>query len=515
MTRRQAEAVRRPDVARPEWKTRFARGADAAARVAAAIGEETSKERVRHRDAAYRRTLAVADLVSALAALTLGVAVFGDDSLTLAVLVFVPLILVVGKSLGLYDRDEHLLRKTTLEEAPKLFQVATLYALLTWIFEGAFVDGHLGNDQVLALWMLVFCSMTLGRGLGRRLVRRITAPERCLVVGNRSATDRVAGKFAVSSTVKANVVGRVPFAYGNRRGEDQPDCLEEEAAGPNGIGAPVLGDLPMLDQLIESHAVDRVVIAPSAGASDELLEIVRRVKTHGVKVSVLPRLFEVVGSSAAFDDVDGVTLLGIRRYGLSRSSRALKRAMDIVGAGAALLVIAPLLAVISIAIKLDSGGPSLFRQRRIGKDEREFEMLKFRTMAQDAERQKSELEELNEAVGLFKIADDPRVTRVGRFLRRTSLDELPQLFNVLKGEMSLVGPRPLVPDDDQRVEGLDRRRLHMMPGMTGHWQILGSSRIPLHEMVKIDYLYAMNWSVWGDLRILLRTVPHVLGRRGL
>ena len=142
-------------------------------------------------------------------------------------------------------------------------------------------------------------------------------------------------------------------------------------------------------------------------------------------------------------------------------------------------------------------------------------MAKLRTMVQDAERRKAELADRNEADGLFKIADDPRITRVGGWLRRTSLDELPQLVNVLRGEMSLVGPRPLVLEDDQHVEGWYRRRLQLTPGMTGRWQVLGSARIPLHEMVKLDYLYVANWSLWGDVKILLRTIQFMVGRRGL
>jgi lipopolysaccharide/colanic/teichoic acid biosynthesis glycosyltransferase len=142
-------------------------------------------------------------------------------------------------------------------------------------------------------------------------------------------------------------------------------------------------------------------------------------------------------------------------------------------------------------------------------------MLKFRTMVPGADEQKDELHHLNQASGLFKIHDDPRITRVGRLLRRASLDELPQLINVLRGEMSLVGPRPLVAEEDERIEGWHRRRLHLTPGMTGHWQVLGSSRIPLDEMVRIDYLYVTNWTLWLDIKILLRTIPYVLTQRGL
>jgi lipopolysaccharide/colanic/teichoic acid biosynthesis glycosyltransferase len=169
-----------------------------------------------------------------------------------------------------------------------------------------------------------------------------------------------------------------------------------------------------------------------------------------------------------------------------------------------------------VAIKLDSRGPVFFRQLRVGRHGQRFHMLKFRTMVPDAESMKDSLRDRNEAKeGLFKIALDPRVTRVGRLLRKSALDELPQLLNVFRGEMSLVGPRPLVIEEDLRIEGWHRRRLELTPGMTGPWQILGPARVPLREMVAIDYLYVANWSLWSDIKILLRTVPHVLGRHGL
>jgi lipopolysaccharide/colanic/teichoic acid biosynthesis glycosyltransferase len=151
----------------------------------------------------------------------------------------------------------------------------------------------------------------------------------------------------------------------------------------------------------------------------------------------------------------------------------------------------------------------------VGRDGKPFEMLKFRTMDLGADQLKAELQALNEADGLFKISEDPRITRVGKLLRHTSLDELPQLVNVLRGDMSLVGPRPLVHDEDSQIVGWHRRRLDLTPGMTGHWQILGSAKVPLHEMVAIDYLYIANWSLWSDLKLLLRTVPHVVAARGM
>jgi lipopolysaccharide/colanic/teichoic acid biosynthesis glycosyltransferase len=190
--------------------------------------------------------------------------------------------------------------------------------------------------------------------------------------------------------------------------------------------------------------------------------------------------------------------------------------MDIIGATIALVLFAPLLTILSLAVKLDSRGRLFFRQPRVGRGGRTFHMIKFRSMVHGADRVKAELRQRNEAEGgLFKIREDPRITGVGRFLRQTSLDELPQLLNVLGGHMSLVGPRPLVPDEDALIEGWQRRRLAVKPGMTGLWQIFGSSRIPMHEMVKIDYLYGANWSIWLDLKILMRTIPYVLRGRGL
>ena len=224
-------------------------------------------------------------------------------------------------------------------------------------------------------------------------------------------------------------------------------------------------------------------------------------------------MLEVVGSAVEFDDVDGMTVLGVRQFGLSRSSRTLKRAFDIVVTSIGLVAVAPILAGLAIAIRLDTRGSIFFRQVRIGRDGEPFEIFKFRSMVTGADARKDELRELNEVGdGMFKISADPRVTRVGRFLRGTSLDELPQLFNVLRGEMSLVGPRPLVVDEDALVIGLDRSRLHLTPGMTGPWQVLGA-RVPMQEMVGIDYLYVSSWSLWLDVKLLLRTVRHVL-RRG-
>ena len=455
------------------------------------------------RDAAYRRTLALADVLATMVALAVAVGLIGHANISIAALLLPPLAVLVGKMIGLYDRDEHVLRKTTLDESDKLFQVATLLALAGWLAgEHMVSDGGLERVQVLALWGTLFLAMMVFRTAARAIVCRVTEPERCVVIGERATAEWLHAKFKMAHAVRGQIVGHVPLRGTARHSGRLPS----------------LGSLDELGAMLARHDVDRVIIAPgnSHNDADELLHAIRMVKTLGVKVTVLPRLFEVVGSAVEFDEVDGVPLLGLRRHGLTNSSRFLKRTMDVVGAGAALLLLAPLFACIALAIKLTSPGPVFFHQRRIGLRDCEFQIMKFRTMFDGADHRKAELHELNEAGGgLFKIADDPRVTRVGRVLRKASLDELPQLFNVRRGEMSLVGPRPLVPDEDRQVEGLHRRRLIVKPGMTGLWQIFGSARIPLHEMVKIDYLYGANWSVWLDVKVLLRTVPFVLGRRGI
>jgi exopolysaccharide biosynthesis polyprenyl glycosylphosphotransferase len=458
------------------------------------VADGLEPESARRRDRGYRQLLGLADVVAITLALAICIPLLGeDDALTPLVGGGAVFIVVLSKVLNLYDRDELVLRKSTLDEAPKLFQVATLMALLLWLSHPFLIDGELGRKQVLGFWLTLAVLLPLVRGSARRLARALTPVENCLLVGTRSACEQARGKIESGQSVHARVIAEVEM--------ESPADVDDASAA--------------VALLSQEHDIHRVVVAPAATDQGEVLNLIRASKALGLKVSVLPRMLEVVGSSVEFDDLEGLNVLGVRRFGLTRSSAFVKRSMDVAGSLIGLAVVAPILAIIAIAIKLDSRGPILFRQHRVGREGQMFEMLKFRTMVAGADEQQDELEEHNEADGLFKIADDPRITRVGRMLRRTSFDELPQLVNVLRGEMSLVGPRPLVLADDQRVHGWYRRRLHLMPGMTGRWQVLGSARVPLQDMVKLDYLYVANWSVWGDMKILLRTVGFMLGRRGL
>jgi exopolysaccharide biosynthesis polyprenyl glycosylphosphotransferase len=455
-----------------------------------------------HRDSIFRRSLALADALAAGLAVTATILI-GGDHLQIGVIAALPLVVLASKVGGLYDRDEHLVRKATLDEAPKLFQLATLYTLVVWLVQDIFMTGFFGRDQVLGLWVIVAALLIAFRVVARRMAVAVSEPERVLVLGDAEDCHELERVFARSHAINAQVVGRVP--------------LDDESPPRPGAGrgarAP-LGTFGELADLMLTEQIDRAVIAAPSSPTEKLLDKIRLVKSLGIKVSVLPRLFEVVGSSVEVEDLGGVMLLGLRRYELTTSSRILKRGLDIVVSTVALVALAPLLLFIAIAVKLNSPGPVLFRQSRIGRHGVSFEMLKFRSMYDGADARKSELHELNEADGLFKIADDPRVTPVGRLLRRASLDELPQLFNVLRGEMSLVGPRPLVGDEDAQIKGWLRRRLDVIPGMTGIWQVHGSSKVPLREMVKMDYVYRANWSLWLDIKILARTVPLVLLRKG-
>jgi exopolysaccharide biosynthesis polyprenyl glycosylphosphotransferase len=452
------------------------------------------------RDALFRRLLVVADVVALVGAFVLTVELSRRSlALTWAAVAGVPILVVCAKLTGLYDRDETLLRKTTLDEAPKLFQLATLCALATWLAGGLITHHPLDRHEALFLWLALAAGLILARAGSRALALRVAPAERCLFIGDEVSAETIRSKLTGHGGVKAEVVAHLDL---DKVASWSTDSFSEER----------LAEIRDLAQTLDVH---RAIIAPRSVDGGEMLNLVRTLKAVGVRVSVLPRLLEVVGSSVEFDDLHGVTVMGVRRFELTRSSAAFKRAFDVLGASLGLLAVSPLLLVIAVAIKLDSRGPVFFRQLRVGRHGQRFQMLKFRTMVPEAEALKDGLRDRNEAQeGLFKIAADPRVTRVGRLLRASALDELPQLWNIVRGEMSLVGPRPLVVDEDRRVEGWHRRRLELMPGMTGPWQILGPARVPLREMVAIDYLYIANWSPWTDLKILLRTVPHVLGRRG-
>jgi exopolysaccharide biosynthesis polyprenyl glycosylphosphotransferase len=443
---------------------------------------------VRVRERNYRRVLALSDVIAAGGSVLIALELVGGNTLRPGVLVLLPLVVLASKLQGLYDRDELVVAKSTLDELPRLFNLATLCALVVWLSRHLTVNGAPTTRDLLTLWALLIASLAGGRMLARRIAARYSPVERCMLLGEDGIFQRLTARVADERHLK--LVGRVP------------------------LWAVVTGRVALTD-LVAERGIHRIIVAPGEEVGGEaVIDVIRAAKATGLRVSLLPGILATVGSSVVFDDLGGIVLLGVPRFGLSKSSALIKRAFDLGAAGLLLILTSPVMCVAVLAIKRGSPGPVFFRQTRVGRGGSPFTMFKLRTMVDGADELKAELVERNEAVGLFKIDDDPRITRQGRWLRRTHLDELPQLFNVIRNEMSLVGPRPLVLDEDERVTGTDRRRLHLTPGITGHWQILGAARVPLAEMVKLDYLYVANWSLWGDFKILARTIPAMVGRRG-
>ena len=400
---------------------------------------------------------------------------------------------------GLYDERE---TRSLSSEAPSVAGACTLGAAVgllpvSWSRSGAY-----SAYVVLAAWPLTILATLAVRVILRAIAERGHEHhvERVVIVGSGPLAVNLYDRVLDDPTSAFDVLGFVDTT---------------EALPAAHVRDRLLGSLDDLEMLLMNNVVDEVLIAlPIKSRYAEIKRAIEDCERAGVQSRYSPELFPVRLARASVETPNGQPAVAMKVV-RDDARLAVKRAVDIVVSATGLVLLAPVLAVIAVAIRLTSPGPALFGQERYGWRKRRFTMYKFRTMVTDADLLQSTLEERNEAVGpVFKIAHDPRVTTLGRFLRRTSLDELPQLWNVLRGEMSLVGPRPLVEDEDRRIELRHRRRLHLKPGMTGQWQVLGSSRIPLREMVTIDYLYIANWSLWADAKILVRTVGHVLAGRG-
>jgi exopolysaccharide biosynthesis polyprenyl glycosylphosphotransferase len=287
-------------------------------------------------------------------------------------------------------------------------------------------------------------------------------------------------------------------------------------------GVPVVSDLKGLTEAIRETGANEVIITDPTLSGDMLFEVMMRVGRRGVEFRVAPSLFNCLPRKTEVEQIGVLPVITLFREPLGQGARLLKRAFDVLAASLALILLSPLWVLMALLIKLDSKGPVLYRQERVGMDGRVFLFLKFRTMLTGAddrehrEYQRRYIEGRPETnLGdsqrpVYKLHDDPRVTRTGRWLRRTSLDELPQLLNVLRGDMSLVGPRPPIPYEVEAYALWHRKRLDMKPGMTGLWQVSGRNRLSFDEMVKLDLFYIENWSLWLDLKIMLRTLPVLL-----
>jgi exopolysaccharide biosynthesis polyprenyl glycosylphosphotransferase len=434
---------------------------------------------------------------------------------TEAVLFFalLPLWPAVAAVYGLYRHDVEHPDHSTADELVAVFQLLTVGS---WLFLlAAAVTGWAHPDplELSIFWAAALASLSLGRVCARSFCRhRLAYVQNTIVVGAGRVGQLVARKLLQHPEYGINVVGFV---------DDRPSGWKGAGASTLAHGHEyVLGRIDELPEIVRVFDVDRVVFAFSELADEATLEALRQIADRDVQIDVVPRFFELIGPRASIHTAEGIPLIGLPPVRLSRVARLTKRTMDVVCSALGLLAVSPLLIAVAIAIKLDSRGPVLFRQTRMGARNKPFRIVKFRTMTVDAEACKAALADLNvhaRAGGdprMFKLACDPRVTRVGRFLRRYSIDELPQLFNVLGGAMSLVGPRPIILTEDQHVDGWARRRLDVKPGITGLWQVCGGSSIPFGEMVQLDYLYVRTWSPWNDIVLLLRTMPIVMRGSG-
>jgi exopolysaccharide biosynthesis polyprenyl glycosylphosphotransferase len=424
--------------------------------------------------------------------------VFIPISLTLTVL-----LLIIYRLNGIYNLSRG---ASFFDEVYRLLTgTATGIILMVFVIIFLFRPSLYSRMIFLYAGVLIVIFLSVSRLIKRivrdRLHRKGVGVDRLLIVG--------AGE--VGRTVMRHVVAQPSLGY-QVAGfvDDDPD------KGGTDIGRfKALGSTANIPRLIKDFAIDAVIITLPWMYHRKIVSIIAQCEREQVQVRIIPDMFQMSLSHLNVEDLSGIPMLGWREIAISRGEMLFKRAMDVVISLAGLLVLFPLFLLAGVAIKLDSKGPVFFRQIRVTKGERLFTCFKFRSMYEDAEAEKEKLLALNEADGpIFKMREDPRITRVGRILRRTSIDELPQLFNVLMGHMSIVGPRPAPPSEVQRYQPWHRRRLEVSPGITGLWQVSGRSELSFDEMVLLDLYYVENWSPLLDVQIMLRTIPTVILREG-
>ena len=443
------------------------------------------------KDALRRRLLFAADVLCFLFAVGSMTYVEGTTD-ALWALTTLPFWLVVAKLEGLYDADHPRIWHLTADEAPAIFHWITLSVAGTLFFIRALPDVTLTVESAVALYIIALMSAFLLRAAARTFWRTIVPPERALVLGSGKLADAVTRKLALEPGHHLSV---------------------SEVSAPNGQNGSQL-DHTGLEQLTRSDLeflfsesrAQRVVLAVPELDEDTLARVVSACRLTGVKLSVMPPMRAMLGTAVQLSHIAEMPVIEYGTWETSPSTKALKRALDIGISAIGLFVLSPLLLVIAVAVRLDSPGPALFKQLRAGRHGRPFRILKFRTMCRDAEDRISEVisvDELNEP--MYKLRRDPRVTRVGRFLRRTSLDELPQLFNVLRGDMSLVGPRPEETWLVERYGETERFRLEMRPGITGPMQVHGRGDLNFQERLAVEREYVENYNLRKDLKILVRT----------
>jgi exopolysaccharide biosynthesis polyprenyl glycosylphosphotransferase len=423
----------------------------------------------------------------------------------LVLLASLPAWVVAAKIFGLYDGDDVRTDHSTVDDLVGVFELVTTgawaFVAVPWILG---LPGSAPGGMVI-FWLVAITLLVIGRAAVRTGVRRrLMYLQNTIIVGAGNVGQLVARKFLHHTEYGINLIGFVDDTPRDRR-----PGLEHLA---------VLGPLERLPQLVRQLDVERVVIAFSQDHHERILSIVRRLRSQNVQIDIVPRTFELIGPSVRVHTVEGLPLLGLPPVRLSRSSRLVKRALDVVVSFCGLVLLAPFFAVVALLIRRDSPGPIFFRQIRLGINQRPFPMLKFRSMrdgtSDDAHRTYIEATSKPDADlasnGLYKLDRADSVTRTGRWLRRTSLDELPQLINVLRGDMSLVGPRPCLPYELDQFDIHHFDRFLVPAGITGLWQVTARAHATFIEALDMDVAYARGWSLGLDVALALRTLRQLV-----
>jgi exopolysaccharide biosynthesis polyprenyl glycosylphosphotransferase len=480
---------------------------------------ETREEQVALRPSAHgrwklvTRALVCSDVVALLLAYVVAELIAGDDlgkAVGLQLLAFVttlPLWTLGAKLYGLYDRDVRRADHSTVEDLVPAFHLITV-GVWFGVVGGWLVGRHWQMSAIAAFWVTALAMFVVARAITRSIVRtRGAFVQNAIIVGAGDVGQLVGRKIQHHPELGIRLVGFV---------DGDPKTMRADLDG-----VPLLGTPAQIVEIVKDRGVERVIVSFSNDRHDDLLELVRALRGLDVHIDVVPRLFEAVGPAVGLHTVEGLPLVELPPVRVSQWSRATKRAIDLVGAAVLLALLSPLLVWITWRVRRGSHGPALFRQTRLGNDMREFTLLKFRTMVADADEapHRAYVREIMDTGAapngskLYKLERADEVTKVGAWLRRTSLDELPQLINVVRGEMSLVGPRPCIPYETEVFEPHHFDRFLVPAGMTGLWQVTGRANTTLKEALDLDAAYARNWSLRLDLWLLARTPSVVLRGR--
>lgn len=470
-----------------------------------------SARRGRRRGWLVRRMLVVADVIGlALAFVVVGLTGAGlDRSVLVASILSIPVWIALARLSHLYDQDEERTDHSTTDEFVGVFHLVSIGTWVTLI--GLEVTGIADPavPSAAVLWASAILFIILARATARALCRRSSLyAQNTLILGAGDVGQRVARKLLRHREYGLSFVGFV---------DARPKERHEDLSG-----LPLLGAPSNLAAIVGEHAVERVIVAFSGDAEEEMLAALRTLNDLEIQIDVVPRLFELVGPSVRVDTLEGLPLVKLPPARLPRSAQMIKRTIDVVCATVTLILVLPLFLLIALAIKFDTRGPVLFRQVRLGKARQHFVALKFRSMhvGVDARAHRAYIEKTMSADlatngnGLYKLERRDAITRVGRLLRKTSLDELPQLLNVLRGEMSLVGPRPCIPYETEFFKPHHFDRFLVPPGITGLWQVTARAYATFGEALDMDVAYARGWSLGLDLRLLARTPFAVLRGKG-